>query len=749
MTEIRQEADVVVAGGGLAGVFAAISAARLGCQTILIQDRPVLGGNASSEMLIGISGADCSGGAPARYMRETGLVGEFALEMQNRACNWAGAEPLHSLILWELVKREPNLELYLNTSVRAVTMGSQGALAAIQASQLSTERELAFTGKLFIDCTGHGTLGALAGADFRMGRESRREFQETLAPDEPDAFTMGYTINFKARDMGRPVRFTPPAWAIRFPTDASLPFRHPTIEKIDQTGDEMLGFWWLEYGGIRDTIKDAEAIRDELLRIVMGVWDHMKNTGDHGVANYAITWIAPVAAPRESRRLLGDAILIENDIRSRTVPADCVAYGGWPIDLHPPEGIYSKAPPCIAVHGAGPYGIPFRALYSRNVPNLLFAGRNISVSHVALGSTRVMGTCALLGQAAGTAAALCCRQRRTPRQLAERGVAGLQQQLLKDDCYLPGFPNADSADLARAATVTATSEAGLDIADADAWDELNVPRAQMIPVSADRIDTAEILLRSTLSQPVTVKAGLRSAETIHDFSRRTDLVAIEVSVPPGQDRWVRLAFQAAVTPGRFYWIYLNETRGLFWAWQRQAPHATNRAYYQTDKEAWRSVSPAGQPLGQRGAFLLRLTPPSKPYSPAHIISGINRPETTANLWVSDPRQPLPQAIELTLPRAAPIAHVQVTFDDDLDANLYLPPPWGRLGQGTPPTLVRDYRLLAMENRAWRELLCESDNHLRRRVHAVAPLTTDRLKLECLATHGAPEARVYEIRLYGS
>lgn len=444
MLTVRElDAGLVVVGGGLAGVCAAIAAARHGAQTILVQDRPVLGGNSSSEIRVHVTGA--MNNHPG--FREGGIIEELRLEEvvrnpQRNPCIW-------DLILWEKVTAEPNVTLLLNTTVTAVEkQGEQ--IAAVRAVRLTTEDEFLLRGRLFMDCTGNGTLGALAGADFRVGREGPEEHNEPHAQG-PDRRTMGDSIMWFAEDMGRPMPFTPPPWARVFETEEDLPHRGH--------GELRWGHWWIEYGGELDTIKDAEAIRDELLACMLGVWDHIKNRGDHGAENWALTWWNFLPGKRESRRLLGPYVLTENDLMENKQFEDAVAHGGWPIDTHPPGGIYSPEPPATFLVSPEVYGIPLRSLYSRNVPNLFMAGRNLSATHMALGSTRVMATCAVMGQAAGTAAALCLDAGCLPGGLSSAQVRTLQQALLKDDQYVPGVAAEDPADLAPRAALAASSEA--------------------------------------------------------------------------------------------------------------------------------------------------------------------------------------------------------------------------------------------------------------------------------------------------
>lgn len=457
VTEKKLEADVVVVGGGMAGVCAAIAAARNGASVALIQDRQVLGGNSSSEIRMHIVGADCHGGRKDTDSRETGILEELRLEAAVR--NPQRSFSMWDLLLYEWVRREPNITLLLNTACVGVKMDAENRIGAVIALRNTTEDLLTVYGKVFIDCSGNGRLGAEAGAEFRIGREGRDEFGESLAPLKPDNKTMGSSILFVARKYDRPMPFKPPDWIRKFHRCEDLPHRP------HQTWD--YGYWWVEWGGHLDIVKDNERIRDELMAIALGVWDHIKNSGLHPESeNWALEWIGFVPCTRGSRRFLGDHILTQHDLQSGEVFEDGVAYGGWPIDLHPPEGIDTKEPPNFSVQ-VPLYNIPLRSLYSRNIVNLLFAGRNISATHVAYASTRVMGTCSVMGQAVGTAAALCVRHRCTPRELGKEAIRELQQTLLKQDAYIIGVTNSDPYDLARTAEVRASSEVR-------GWEAVNV-----------------------------------------------------------------------------------------------------------------------------------------------------------------------------------------------------------------------------------------------------------------------------------
>lgn len=443
------ETDFLVAGGGLAGVCAAVAAARNGSRVVLVQDRSVLGGNASSEIKMHIVGADCHGQKPG--CRESGIMEELRLEDALRNPHRCYSQ--WDLLLYEKVKMEPNITLLLDTDVVGATV-ENGVIVSARAVRNPTEDEFLIHAKFFADCTGDGRLGVEAGADYHVGREARSDYGETLARDVADRQTLGSSILITGRQYDTPQTFIAPSWIRKF---QKSDFKHRPI------GSYEYGYWWFEWGGQLDSLKDNEAIRHELLRIALGVWDYIKNSGDHpGSANWALDWVGALPGKRESRRFLGPHVLKEQDVLGGRVFEDQVAYGGWAIDIHPPSGVdVPDEPPYTPTRFDHLYSIPLGSYHSRNIGNLFFAGRNISATHVAFASTRVMATCAIGGQAIGTAAALW-REAATNdiRVLATKGnVSALQQALLKDDAWLLGVANADPADLARGAKVSASSEA--------------------------------------------------------------------------------------------------------------------------------------------------------------------------------------------------------------------------------------------------------------------------------------------------
>ena len=503
---IQLETDLLVAGGGLSGVCAALAAARNGARVVLVQDRSVLGGNASSEVKMHIVGADCHGAKPGA--RESGIIEELRLE--DAARNPAGVYSQWDLLLYEKVMLEPNIRLLLDTDVTGVEM-SGDTIRLARASRLSTEDEFVIRAKFFADCTGDGRLGAEAGADYHVGREAKADYNERLAQDHADRQTLGSSILLTGKKHGTPQPFHCPAWVRKFKKED---FKLRPIKSFEY------GYWWFEWGGQLDTLKDNAEIRHELLRITLGVWNYIKNSGEFlESAKWGLDWVGSIPAKRESRRFHGPYRLTEKDVLTPGQFDDTVAYGGWFVDTHPPLGVDApEEPPCIQHHFDHLFPIPLRCYHSRNVANLFFAGRNISATHIAFASTRVMATCAVGGQAVGTAAALWLREPSADiRTLSTpANIRALQQRLLRDDAFLPGLRNEDNTDLARSAAPHATSGA----------------------------ETAALALDGT-TRDLRAAFGSWSSDTLHAWTA-TDLpAALTLTLPkPALIREVHLTFDS-------------------------------------------------------------------------------------------------------------------------------------------------------------------------------------------------------------
>ncbi len=416
LSEMPQNAgnfDLVVVGGGIAGTCTAISAARLGMQVALIQNRPVLGGNNSTEVRVHLNGEVNLPPYPALG----GVVNELDTGLRGNA---QPAEHYDDQRKLKVVQAEENIHLFLN--MHAFKVEKQGdRIVAVVAQDIQKGTMSRFTAPLFADCTGDGTLGFLAGAEYRMGRESKEQTGEPLAPKESDKMTMGASVQWYSTAGDRPSRFPDCPWALQFNEQSC----HYLIR----------GDWDWETGMNRDQITEFEFIRDHALRAVYGNWSYLKNSS-RDRAKYAdrqLEWVAYIAGKRESRRLLGDVILQQQDIQRRRRFPDSFVTSTWSIDLHYPDPKNSQYFPgeefrSIAKYAQiKPYPIPYRSLYSRNISNLIMAGRCISVTHVALGTVRVMRTGGMMGELIGMAASLCRKHNTTPRGVYENHLAELKR----------------------------------------------------------------------------------------------------------------------------------------------------------------------------------------------------------------------------------------------------------------------------------------------------------------------------------
>ena len=415
--------DFVVVGGGVAGISAAVSAARLGCKVALINDRPVLGGNNSSEVRVHLGGRIESG----TYKELGNLQKEFG---PTRGGNAQPAEYYEDWKKDSIVSAERNITLFAN--YRAIAVKKSGnRITSVTAKNIESGRELSFEAPLYSDCTGDGTIGYLAGADWRMGRESRSEFGESTAPEKADKMTMGASVQWYSVETGRRSRF--PLF------DYGLGFNAANCEHV------TMGEWTWETGMNYNQISDCERIRDYGLMVVYSNWSCLKNVLKE-YPKRKLGWVAYISGKRESRRLMGDYILKEDDLRKNVFHEDGTAATTWSIDLHYPdpqnsEHFGGREFKSIAKHiNIYPYPIPYRCLYSRNVDNLFMAGRDISVTHVALGTTRVMRTTGMMGEVVGMAASLCKKHDVEPRAIYRSYLVELKT-LMKEGVGRKGLPN--------------------------------------------------------------------------------------------------------------------------------------------------------------------------------------------------------------------------------------------------------------------------------------------------------------------
>ncbi|XEC93276.1 FAD-dependent oxidoreductase [Paenibacillus tarimensis] len=740
--------DIAVIGGGLAGVNAAVAAARLGRTVALVQNRPVLGGNSSSEVRVWVCGATAHG--IHRYARETGIMGEMFVENQYR--NPDGNPYIWDTIVLETVLTEKNIQLFLNTDVHEVEAeggGDNRRVVSVTGWMMGSERRIRLESELFLDCTGDGLVGFLAGAKYRLGREARHEYNEEWAPETADNITLGSTILFYTKDAGHPVKYVAPSFAKDI-TKTSIP-----MKRVIRSGDSGCHYWWIEWGGELDTVHENERIRDELWSVVYGIWDFIKNSGQFDADNMTLEWVGSIPGKREYRRFVGDYVLNQNDIIAQREFEDRVAFGGWSIDLHPPQGMYSAESGSKHLHMDGSYHIPFRSLYSVNVSNLMFAGRNISATHVAFGTTRVMATCAVIGEAAGTGAALAVQYGTTPRGVYRDYLQQLQQTLLRQDASVLGIANRDERDLARAATVTSSSiNRKLAVENSYETYPLLNDAGLIFPVAAE-LESFELL--------VDAKAAVRLEVELWSTGRPENYVphALEThgkaDVNEGDNQWISIPLRwkpdreqnafVIIKANNLVQLHLSREplSGVLGFERRAAERAAkNLEDHCRDQPVvlWEMRKVYRKP------FCFRALPETEAFSASRVIDGYIRPYGGPHLWMSEPLGTGQEAwIELAWDVPVTFSAVQLIFNDDVNEDL-INLHHHRTPFETIPELVRDYRLEAFVDGKWRVLHRETANYKRKRIHNLnSSVTCGKLRCVVELTNGGRHAELYEIRVY--
>ena len=485
--------------------------------------------------------------------------------------------------------------------------------------------------------------------------------------------------------------------------------------------------------------------------MIYGIWDHIKNSGEFDAENLTLEWVGSLPGKRECRRFVGDYVLNQNDILAQTPFEDRVAFGGWSIDLHPPQGVYATEKSSKHYCPDGIYHIPFRSLYSANVGNLLFAGRVISASHVAFGTTRVMATCAAVGEAAGTAAALCVEKDISPRTLSRHHTNELQQALLRQDASLIGVCSEDPADLARSASVTASSQLrSLCVEDAAEPFPLTSDVGFVFPVepAVDRVELLVDALKTTTLAVELYDTGRPENYVPHTLKARG-----EAGVSEGEKQWVSfdLSWHPEEAQNAFLVVKANEDAALLMSHEP----VTGVLSFVKGKTpvvdpSWEEQPP--QPVVEwdmrrvvRKPFCFRLCPETAAFAPEKVVDGFARPFGGPHMWVSE-RMNGEEWVELRWDEPVSVGEVHVTFNDDVNEDLI-----NLHHHTTPfdiiPELAKDYRIEAFVDGEWILLCHETENRKRKRVHRGDRVTTDRLRLTIESTNGSPRAEVVELRAY--
>ncbi|WP_347840279.1 FAD-dependent oxidoreductase [uncultured Draconibacterium sp.] len=667
----KLQGDIVITGGGCSGTCAAITAARAGAKVILVQDRPVLGGNASSEVRLWILGATSHMGNNNRWAREGGVIDEILVENIYR--NKEGNPVIFDTILLEKVVNEPNITLLLNTAVYELKRSDENTIESLKAFCSQTSTEFVLKAPMFIDASGDGIVGFLAGAPFRMGAETKEEFGELFAPDAAYGKMLGHTIYFYSKDTGKPVKYVAPSYALK---DINEIPRFKNIES-NMSG---CNFWWFEYGGrFADTIESTETIKWELWKVVYGVWDYIKNSGNFPEAeNLTLEWVGTIPGKRESRRFEGDYMMVQQDIIEQREFNDAIGFGGWAIDLHPGDGVYSKLPGCTQWHSKGIYQVPFRSLTSKRISNLLFAGRIISASHVAFGSTRVMATCGHLAQAAALASAMCVNNKlKTNAILQKENMVELQNQLNLTGQSIPKIPIDRKKLAVEIPKVSASGTFVLKqfVFDGD-WVNLGEGMAQLLPLKAKQKYSFKIEVNALKDSVLEIE--LRTSLKAGNYTPDVTVDAVKAAVAKGT-QYLSFSFENELDADQYAFITILPNEHVKVMTSQQLLTGTVAVFKKMNKavsnngaqvppegigvESFEFWTPKRRPEGRNMAF--EVSPAIEMFSAANLVNGLVRPGVESNAWAADLNDTAPE-ITLLWDKPQKIKKLRLFFDTDYD-----------------------------------------------------------------------------------
>ncbi|ARV16566.1 FAD-dependent oxidoreductase [Polaribacter sp. SA4-12] len=664
------QSEFVVIGGGTAGVCAAITAARKGTKTVLVQDRPVLGGNASSEVRLWILGATSHMGNNNRWSREGGVMDEILVENLYR--NKEGNAVIFDTVLLEKVLNEKNITLLLNTSVYDVSKSGDTKIESVKAFNPQNCTEYVINAPLFCDASGDGIVAFKAGASFRMGAESKEEFGELFAPDKSYGELLGHSMYFYSKNTDKPVKFVAPEFALK---DIKKIPRYKAIGK----DDKGCRFWWFEYGGDGDTIHDTEEIKYELWKVIYGVWDYIKNSGEfEDVDNMTLEWVGTVPGKRESRRFEGLYMMKQQDVLGQTKFDDAIAHGGWAIDLHPAEGVYSKLSACTQWHSKGVYQIPYRSFVSKDIDNLFLAGRIISATHVAFGSTRVMATTGLCAQAVGMAAAVCIENNVNPADILDNGLLKtLQNELNLVGQSIPSIPIQQESNLVNEASITSSSNLKLSEIPFDGeWTSLATSAAQLLPFKASEKYKFKVLVKA--DEDTKIEVQLRTSERSKNYAPEVIIEKQIINIKKGEQE-VEFEFIGSVAKNQYAFVTFMSNKKVYFKNSNKRYsgvlsvfNGVNKAVSNNGKQTppdgigvdtFEFWIPQRRPEGQNIA--MEISPAIEAFDSSNIGNGYVRPWGTVNAWSASLEDKKP-SLKIEWDSEKELSEIKLFLDPDYD-----------------------------------------------------------------------------------
>lgn len=727
--------DIVVIGAGISGLCAAVAAARSGVKTALISDRPVLGGSANSEIRVPPIGA--ANPFANLFARETGILEEIWLNIAYKS-NGSNGIPWEKVdeAYFDLVLAEQNLEVFLNTSVFDLEVDNE-KIISVKGLQLRAEKIIYFIAETFIDCTGDGVVGYLSGADYRIGRESRSEFDEDDAPDESDRGTMGATLLFTTIDCGHEVTFKAPEWALDVKSLPTLIDPEKMINRLfyKAVNGTYYGFWWAEYGGQIDSIHDDDQVVMHTRKLIYGLWDYVKNSGKFSdVAQLDINWIGYLPGKRESRRLMGPVIVTSKHILGQHEFEDKIGYTGWTIDTHPPCGYMSPEPGSKHIDLPAVSDIPLRCLFSRNIENLWFAGRDVSASHEGLGSLRVIATGGVMGQAAGEAAAYALKNKLSPAQVVEGHIGEVQRLLVRNDQSITSYKLVENNNIARNALVTASSERSVIAPDVEQYYSLAENLCLMLPMNKEQLQKISFYAKVFRETELTV--DVYATNEPQNYRLRKFIGSFKKNV--ADDGWVE--FEVNVKPGdglKFFIVLRRNSSVAIGCGKEKFPGIQAMTVGDDEKV---TEETRYHNLSFIPAF--KCSPEPELFSAKNVVDGYIRPYGLPHCWCSGKVDcDSPAWLAVNFNKKQTVGNIELVFESDLNVT------HGRMFGKVCPEICRDYNLYAIIDGKEKLIVKERDNFQRFRTYSIVPVVADQLKLVVYRTWGSQNAAVYDFRIY--
>ncbi len=755
--------DVLVIGAGLAGVCAAVMAARQGCSVVLLEKYRTLGGNGGPDVGVHPSGAHRF----HPYAAETGVIEEMIEEAAWRGAKTNTYDHHYNISqMWDGVLND-TLEKagvqVLRCHYAKEPVVKNGRIVKVIVEDISTyhTREITVNCAV-IDSSGDGNVSAAAGAKFRTGREGQETYHERSAPEKADNITLGSSLVAYVRKSGRPQPFTPPPGTPEYyPGYEHSPTRFPAY------GESVL-VYPTETGGEKssDTIEDEHEIYHALLKQLYSWWARGKREFPEN-ENWDLVWVSPRVAKRESRRFVGKYTLTQTDVEAGTIFDDGIGFGGFAEDLHYPRPENEKYIEIRYVAIPPLYSIPYRCIYSPDIDNLFFASRLCSVSHLAHGTVRLQRTLSTIGMAAGVAAGLCKKYACSPSDIYHEHMEKLQQIMLKEDISVMGCENRDPEDLAKQATVSADSFVPFGVPATDDFLPLDRDRGVMLWDWKEKLESFSCFIRNTANTDRTVTAVLKHFvnERQHKYNEEskkfkyfnasnqmewgvddtytkfTEEKSVTFVVPAGFSGWYSIPFDAALSKknpyndDERYLVELTKTDDVEWSFSKQHYDFCRRAEHVED--AWEYAT-------SYDGHSFSITPAPNYGEPQNVIDGYNRRWSTnpVHMWIA--AKSGRQSITLEFAQAVECNHVNITFDSLSHAYSRMPLD---CGEKVSQLLVKSYEIDAYCDGEWKKIYEKNDNYHRFNSVTFDTVTASKLRVNVLETWGDTPARIYEIRVY--